>query len=66
MIAVSVIVNWSSLEEDWSSIPAYVVPAEAQLKVPLPFVVNAWPLEPSAVGSVYVISPDCVPTCYAV
>jgi hypothetical protein len=34
----------------------------AHERVPEPFVVSLVPEEPSAVGSVYVISPDCVPT----
>ena len=41
-------------------------PAEPHDKVPEPFVKRALPLLPSAVGNVYVISPDCVPTCNAV
>ena len=31
-------------------------------RTPEPLVVKSCPLEPSAVGSVYVISSDCVPT----
>ena len=48
--APSAIVSWSSLEDDWSSIPAYVVPPEPHDKVPEPSVKRALPFDPSATG----------------